>query len=115
MPTRVKRYCIVPGCNEYAVKGSNYCNGHRKVQRKDYRPAAHKRGYGRAWQSIRKRVLAESGIPQEQWPLYDVDHNPAYNPAVEPDHWKYDLIPRLHADHSRKTVREDGGFGNKNG
>lgn len=56
-------------------------------------------------------MLLAHGIPRERWPEYDVDHVPAYNPAIEPDHTKYQLIPRLHADHSRKTVREDGGWG----
>jgi hypothetical protein len=41
------------------------------------------------------------------WPEYDVDHNPPYNPDIEPDHRKYTLVPMLRSDHSRKTVRED--------
>ena len=58
-------------------------------------------------------VLQKAGIPRGEWGKYDVDHNPPYNPALEPDHTKYQLIPRLHGEHSSKTVREDGGWGKK--
>lgn len=54
-----------------------------------------------------------AGIPEDQWRLYDVDHNPPYDPSREPNHWAYSLVPRLHADHSRKTAAHDGGFGNR--
>jgi hypothetical protein len=83
------------------------------VRARDHRPSPAKRGYGREWrEKIRPRVLREHGIPRDQWHLYDVDHNPPYDPDVEPDHIKYQLVPRLRPDHSRKTAREDGGFGN---
>jgi hypothetical protein len=52
-------------------------------------------------------VLARYGIPRDEWPKYDVDHNPPYDPDAEPDHRKYTLIPRLHSDHASKTARED--------
>ena len=57
-------------------------------------------------------MLKQAGIPQTQWHLYDVDHRPAYNPDIEPDHNKYNLVPMLKADHSRKTATVDGGFRN---
>jgi hypothetical protein len=63
--------------------------------------------YGYEWRKIRARVLVAYGIPKDQWSLYDIDHNPPYNPDIEPDHRMYTLIPRLHADHSRKTATED--------
>jgi hypothetical protein len=65
------------------------------------------RGYDYTWQKIRVRVLKEFGIPKEQWSLYAVDHNPPYNQEVEPDHTRYQLVPRLIAEHNRKTARED--------
>lgn len=95
----------------HAVPGSRYCLKHKR-EKSNGRKSAAKRGYDWRWRKIRERVLMMAGIPKEQWPLWDVDHNPLYNPAVEPDHTKYQLIPRLHADHSRKTVQHDGGFGN---
>lgn len=72
--------------------------------RRDERPSSARRGYGRQWQKIRAQVLKQAGIPPEQWRLYDVDHRPAYNPDIEPDHRKYNLVPMLHANHSRKTM-----------
>lgn len=113
MPKRAGKYCTYPGCKNLAVTGSNSCQIHKTVITRDNRPSSTKRGYGWGWRKIRIRVLREYGIPEEQWNRYDIDHNPAYNPAVEPDHNMYDLIPRLHSEHSKKTVREDGGFGRK--
>ncbi len=76
------------------------------------RPSPSRRGYGPAWRKIRERVLREWSIPLKDWPLYDVDHNPPYDPEVELDHMKYRLTPRLHGGHSAKTAASDGGFGN---
>lgn len=71
------------------------------------RPSPASRGYSYDWRKVRAEVLQKSGIPRDEWHLYDVDHNPPYDPKAEPDHRKYVLIPRLHADHSRKTAAED--------
>jgi len=71
------------------------------------------RGYGADWRKIRERTLRLHGIPMHLWSKYDVDHEPAYNKATEPDHSKYKLTPRLHAEHSIKTAAADGGFGNR--
>ena len=76
-------------------------------KKKDTRPSRSKRGYDSYWYKVRQEVLQRSGIPREQWPLYDVDHNPPYNKDLEPDHRKYTLIPMLKADHSHKTATED--------
>lgn len=82
---------------------------------------AFKRGYDHTWRKVRAEVLTEYGIPKELWSQYDVDHNPPYNPNIESDHRNYELIPRLHADHSRKTAVEDtprdkkGNFARKGG
>ncbi|ADK81106.1 hypothetical protein [Sediminispirochaeta smaragdinae] len=81
--------------------------------RQDRRKSSTQRGYGAAWRKIRIEVLQAWGIPKRLWPKYDVDHNPAYDRRIEPDHRKYQLIPRLHADHSRKTAKFDNGFGNR--
>ena len=108
----MKRPCLHPGCPELVDRG--YCDTHRKAipRKPDKRGAAYTRGYGREWQKIRMEVLQEAGIPQHEWIRYDVDHVPRYDPETEPDHRAYALIPMLRADHSRKTVKHDGGFGN---
>lgn len=69
--------------------------------------SASRRGYDYQWRKIRTEVLTRAGIPVELHHLYDVDHNPPYDPITDPDHRHYVLIPRLHADHSAKTLRED--------
>ena len=73
----------------------------------DPRQGSSNRGYDREWRRVRVRVLESCNIPRDQWRLYAVDHNPPYNKAVESDHTKYVLIPRLISDHNHKTATED--------
>jgi hypothetical protein len=97
---------------------SGYCEAHEHLaaprpQRQYHTAAVHRGpGYGE-WRRVRAIVLGRAGIPQDQWSRYDVDHTPAYDPDRDPDHSHYTLTPRLHADHTAKTNREDGGFGNR--
>ncbi|SLM15280.1 hypothetical protein SPIROBIBN47_410014 [uncultured spirochete] len=119
MPTKPARMCKYPYCPNLTYDPSGYCDIHAAMRQAgrmpDKRPSSPRRGYGRDWQKVRAEVLTKAGIPRDLWPLYDVDHNPPYNPAIEPDHRKYTLIPRLHGEHSSKTNREDGGFGHRRG
>lgn len=69
------------------------------------RPPSSQRGYGGDWSQIRAQVLRDAGIPEDQWLLYDVDHEPRY-PTLGEDHSRYRLIPRKHGQHSGKTIRE---------
>jgi 5-methylcytosine-specific restriction protein A len=114
MPTKPARMCRIPNCPNLTQDPSGYCPLHKpaySVRKPDKRMAPSRRGYCRAWRKVREEVLERYGIPRHLWSRYDVDHNPPYNPAVEPDHRKYTLIPRLHAEHSSKTCHKDGGFG----
>lgn len=115
MPYSAPKPCRVRTCGNTTRNRHGYCDDHAHLytpyRSRKRRPSSSKRGYGRAWAKIRARVLREYGIPRERWPLYDVDHRPPYNPDVEPDHNKYTLVPMLRGEHSRKTIREDGGFG----
>ena len=74
---------------------------------KDTRKPSFKRGYDHEWRKVRAEVLRDHGIPQSDWHLFDIDHRPAYNKEIEPDHRAYELIPMLHVDHSRKTAQVD--------
>ena len=115
MPKKPKSPCKIPFCPGFAVSGG-YCEAHSPLAEQaktDRRAAANKRGYGAAWRKVRARVLRAAGIPEGQWYLYAVDHNPPYNPDVEPDHEMYTLLPTLIVEHNRKTASKDGGFGNK--
>jgi 5-methylcytosine-specific restriction protein A len=107
---RVAKPCRYPRCPNTTRDASGYCEQH--VQHKPKRkprtgPSYAKRGYGRGWQKIRENVLKEYGIPRERWHLYAIDHTPAYDARVEPDHEKYQLRPMLIDDHNRKTARQD--------
>jgi 5-methylcytosine-specific restriction protein A len=116
VPSKPARPCKIPTCPKLTLDKTGFCADHAHlyvpfIRQKDRRQSSTRRGYDRTWRATRERILLLYGIPRDRWPEYDVDHVPAYNPAIEPDHTKYQLIPRLHADHSRKTVREDGGWG----
>lgn len=116
VPTKQARLCRVPSCPNLTTDKTGYCPAHAHLyvpfaRRQDSRPSAARRGYDRAWHIVRAEVLRAHGIPPSEWHRYDVDHNPPYNALVEPDHRKYKLVPRLHGDHSRKTSRENRGWG----
>lgn len=111
-----KKICIAPRCGKVFTGPGKYCDKHKPDHKKRWdkmRGNSAKRGYGHEWRKIRIEVLKANNVPIELWPEYDVDHNPPYNPDVESNHRMYTLIPRLRSDHSKKTAKEDGGFGNK--
>jgi hypothetical protein len=117
-PARPARPCKHPRCPARTTDPSGYCEDHRHeapeiTKSLNGRPSSTRRGYGREWSRIRHRVLLQHGIPESQHHLYDVDHRPRYDASIEPDHSKYQLVPMLRADHSRKTIHVDGGFGNR--
>lgn len=103
MPT-ISSTHICASCRRSFTGSGSLCP---QCRPKDNRKPAFKRGYDHTWRKVRSAVLTEYNIPKELWPLYDVDHNPPYDPRIEADHTKYELIPRLHAEHSRKTATED--------
>lgn len=116
MPYRVRRNCGHTFCPNKAVGGGVYCAEHRVLEGKQRskkknsptpkdkgRASSSKRGYNKKWNYIRKITLKAYGIPKDQWKLYDIHHEPAYNPKVEPDHLKYTLIPILRSEHSKIT------------
>jgi len=75
------------------------------------RPHSGARGYGPVWRKVRAEVLRAAGIPENEWHKWAVDHRPRYNPELEPDRRKYELVPMLRGSHSSKTVSQDGTFG----
>jgi len=114
MPRRANRPCRSIGCPGLALPGSSYCEEHKSLgiyKRKKLRPA-YQRGHDQEWKRIRIEVLKKYGIPEEEWVKYVIDHRPPYDPAVEPNHRCYTLIPMLRGEHSVKTNRYDGGWGN---
>jgi hypothetical protein len=122
MPYMPARPCRFLGCVRTTTAKTGYCDSHAHLWRpwerargRDERPSSASRGYSGDWPRIRAKTLLAAGIPRQDWPLYDVHHEPEYNPAVEPDHRKYRLTPMLHGDHSKETGRRKrrGGGGIK--
>ena len=115
MPRKAKRHCSHIGCPRYAIEKNSRCELHQdEVQyaRRKPRPA-YQTGQDAAWKKIRIGVFKKHGIPESEWRNYVVDHRPPYDPSVEPDHLKYTLVPMTRAEHSKKTNRHDGGWGNQ--
>jgi hypothetical protein len=107
MPYRLLRPCAAAGCIGHAT-AHGYCEAHQgwytpPERSVDDRPSSSRRGYDSSWAALRRRVLREWGIPKEEWPLWDVDHEPCFDPDIEPDHSAYKLPPRKHGEHSSKT------------
>ena len=125
MPLKFTKYCAHAGCKNYALPGSKYCEQHKAddIQRKAYadrqRLSPQERGYTNAWRKASKAFLVAHPLCAECLKLGIT------KPATEVDHiiphkgnkdlfWNQNNWQSLcHECHSRKTVKEDGGFGNK--
>lgn len=89
---------------------------HRKRRRKSDtgRPSAHRRGYGVGWRRIRQKYLTRHPVCEIRTHCHEAQ-------ATDVDHIDGDvgnscssnLQSACHACHSAKTVREQGGFGNR--
>lgn len=124
--------CKYPGCRKPVPLGAKYCEAHkaageardakfsvdRERRRTERTGSSAARGYGYKWQRIRARILAAHPLCVECEKrgiiklATDVDHIRPHkgNPFLM---WDEDnLQPLCHECHSRKTAREDGGFGN---
>lgn len=110
VPVRAARQCNYPGCPTLTHDG--WCGVHRPASSglRTHRSYA-AQGRHRLPRKLREMTLSRANIPRLDWHKYAVDHRPKYDPAVEPDHMKYELVPMLLADHNRKTAARDGGFG----
>lgn len=114
MPYRPKRPCNERGCKNLVQKG--YCPVHRRSPTKrcdSKRPNAYRRGYTKRWARLRKMVLARDNH-------ICVIHG-CNNLATEVDHIRpktaggtdapENLQSLCKSCHSKKTAKEDGGFG----
>jgi 5-methylcytosine-specific restriction protein A len=120
MPKRPPIPCRYPGC-PVLVEGGRYCDQHRKQERKQQdsrRGTAAQRGYDGRWQRYRKWFLKRNPL------CVKCQENGNINSATVVDHInphkgdrKLFWDPENHQAlckrcHDRKTVKEDGGFGN---
>ena len=121
MPRRPKKPCAFHFCKELVEAGQRFCEEHRKAQQRKQdsaRPTAAQRGYGSRWSRYRAIYLRDSPLCVECKksgriePATVVDHiEPADGPD-DPKFWDKENHQSLCAScHSRKTAREDGGFG----
>lgn len=111
MPHTPPRPCADHGCPKLVTRGRR-CPGHARADERR-RGSAARRGYGKTWQAIRAAYLAAHPIcecsPGCAEPATDVDHRDGSGPRGD-NSWP-NLQAMAHGHHSRKTVRENGGFG----
>lgn len=114
MPKSAPRPCVVAGCGRLAVSGR--CSDHpRAIDYDTQRGSAYDRGYTHRWAVYRAEYLRAHPICvrcDQITPASVVDH-------IIPHRGRHDLMwaeDNLQAlckrCHDRKTVTEDGGFGN---
>lgn len=127
------KYCTYTGCRELVPMGQTYCEKHAEValkrekerQRNSDRlrvfngKSSTKRGYGRQWNRISQRWRAQHPFCEEcrrqgRLTLAEcVDHIIPHKGAPTLLYDLNNLRSLCWKWHSRKTVLEDGGFGNK--
>jgi 5-methylcytosine-specific restriction protein A len=122
MPTAALKPCLQPGCPALVAFGR--CDRHKQTQQRqqdERRGSSNERGYGSAWQKaraafLRKHPLCECEDCQagvlRTLAARVVDHKVPHrgDRALfwDSSNWQAMAIEC----HNRKTVREDGGFGN---
>jgi len=119
------KMCKHPGCSEFIVRQNVYCDKHagqygkvlaeRETVRVKRRGTTAERGYSGRWVRYRKYYL-------QAHPLCacgcgklatDIDHIKPVKGPFDPLFWDESNHQALaHECHSRKTAKEDGGFGN---
>ena len=129
MPNRPKSPCTQPGCGELTDGGK--CERHSQQARRESdheRGNAHQRGYGIKWQQYREHWLREFPLCGMRRAGPSAEHSECWRSgraiaATDVDHitphrgdqrlfWDQDNHQSLcHTCHSKKTAREDGGFG----
>lgn len=128
--------CCYPGCHRPVPRGERYCDAHAKAgakrdaeieakakaardaRRRQVRGTTAQRGYGGRWQTLRRRFILQHPYCQEclkQGKLVeatDVDHIVPHRGCAKLLFDEANLQSLCHECHSRKTAKEDGGFGN---
>lgn len=128
MPSAPRRPCAKPGCN--VLSNSTYCEAHTKakevavkVERVRYdkeRGTAHSRGYDGRWSKYSKQFRINNPLcvmcleKGKLTPAQCVDHIVPVTDKDDPLFWEPSNHQSLcHTDHSLKTAKEDGAFGNE--
>lgn len=116
MPVSPRHACPVYPCSNLVPTGQVFCEEHYQPRpRRGYdtnRPSAAKRGYDRAWYKMRGHFLKQNPVCEVCGDkATEVDHVIALAEGGPNDDSNFSAL--CHSCHSRKTVRENGGFGNK--
>lgn len=127
------KYCAYIGCRELVPLGQAYCEKHAELAMKHEKErqrnadkrrvfdgkSASKRGYDRQWNRISQRWRAQHPFCEEcrrmgRLTLAEcVDHIIPHKGDASLLYDLNNLQSLCWKCHSRKTAREDGGFGNK--
>jgi 5-methylcytosine-specific restriction protein A len=120
MPSKPKRFCKKAGCPN--VSSEPYCADHKHLARTydEHRGTAAQRGYDSKWRKARLGYLKKHPL------CVQCEYDGKHIPATVVDHiiphkgdkdlfWdsKNNWQPLCKRHHDIKTVREDGGFGNR--
>jgi 5-methylcytosine-specific restriction enzyme A len=107
---RIGRTCTTAGCPAIVTDGRSRCPVHRRERERE-RGSARARGYDRNWEEISGIILRRDPICVAcgMAPSQHADHiTPLRRGGTnEPENLQGLCAPC----HSRKTAREDGGFG----
>ena len=119
MPTKPKKHCAHPGCPNLVEAGRRYCPEHEKEEQKRInanRDPSKAKQYDERWRRLRKLVIHREPLCRQCKKegrltlATEVDH---IIPLAQGGTNELDnLQPLCHSCHSRKTAKEDGGFGN---
>ena len=108
-----KKPCAETNCKKLIPLGQTRCPKHERAKRERYerrRGSSAERGYGAVWRRIREAHLAAHPLCVVCGkPASHVDHADGNNKNNRPSN----LQSMCPGDHSAKTCREDGGFGNE--
>ncbi|RKR79607.1 HNH endonuclease [Marinobacter nauticus] len=126
MPRRPLKPCAAAGCHEL-LRGQRYCDKHQPAPRQYNRAkerergSSTQRGYGYKWRQARRDWLmanplcAECNRQGRITAATDVDHIIPHRGDLKLFWSRSNWQSLCHPCHSRKTAREDGGFGNDRG
>ena len=127
------KLCAYPGCRMPVPVTEKYCAVHkqrgqareakfaqdRESRRLRYKGTSSARGYSYRWKKLRDRYIAQHPHCEECLKegrvvlATDVDHIRPHKGDIDLLYDETNLQSLCKSCHSRKTAREDGGFGNK--
>lgn len=114
MPSKPLRPCNKVGCPN--LTRERYCANHKKLnnQYDNHRGTAAHRGYGAKWRKARITYLSKNLICLRCGDIATVvDHITPHKGDISLFWNVANWQPLCKTCHNRKTVKEDGGFGNR--